>query len=160
GGAPGGGGGRGPGGGAAGRGAGGGRGAGDPAAAPELPPGATLGKWNDTSCVIPAPGAGAGGPGGGAGAGGGRGGRGGRGAQADLTPEQQAAQAAQQAQQQENAAKLKEWRTSVSMDVFKKLRKMYNDAGVTIYAWKQLSANMSDEEFEYIFNVAEALGCT
>jgi sugar phosphate isomerase/epimerase len=46
------------------------------------------------------------------------------------------------------------------MDAFKKLRKMYNDAGVTIYAWKQLNANMSDEEFEYIFNVAEALGCT
>ena len=37
---------------------------------------------------------------------------------------------------------------------------MYNDAGVTIYAWKQLAPNMSDEEFEYIFNVAEALGCT
>ena len=46
------------------------------------------------------------------------------------------------------------------MDPFKKLRKMYNDAGVSIYAWKQLSANMSDEEFEYIFNVAEALGAT
>jgi len=118
-----------------------------------------MGKWNDTSCVVPAPlpsePAGAG-----AGAGGGRGGRGGRGAQADLTPEQQAAQAAQQAQQQENAAKLKEWRTTVSMDVFKKLRKMYNDAGVSIYAWKQINLNMSDEEYEYIFNVAEALGCT
>jgi sugar phosphate isomerase/epimerase len=70
-----------------------------------------------------------------------------------MTPEQQAAQ-------QEQTAKLKAWRTSVSMDAFKKLRKMYNDAGVTIYAWKQLNANMSDEEFEYIFNVAEALGCT
>jgi sugar phosphate isomerase/epimerase len=70
-----------------------------------------------------------------------------------MTPEQQAAQ-------QEQAAKLKAWRTSVSMDAFKKLRKMYNDAGVTIYAWKQLSPNMSDEEFEYIFNVAQALGCT
>lgn len=46
------------------------------------------------------------------------------------------------------------------MDTFKKLRKMYNDAGVTIYAWKQLSTNMSDEEFEYVFDVAEALGCT
>ena len=46
------------------------------------------------------------------------------------------------------------------MEPFKKLRKMYNDAGVTIYAWKQLNANMSDEEYEYIFNVAEALGCT
>ena len=44
------------------------------------------------------------------------------------------------------------------MDAFKKLRKMYNDAGVTIYATKMLNANMSDEEFEYIFNVAEALG--
>lgn len=70
-----------------------------------------------------------------------------------MTPEQQAAQ-------QEQAAKLKQWRTTVAMDGFKKLRKMYNDAGVTIYAWKQLNANMSDEEFEYIFNVAEALGCT
>ena len=46
------------------------------------------------------------------------------------------------------------------MDPFKKLRKMYNDAGVTIYATKMLNANMSDEEFEYVFNVAEALGAT
>ena len=29
-----------------------------------------------------------------------------------------------------------------------------------IYAWKLLNPNMSDEEFEYVFNVAEALGCT
>ena len=68
------------------------------------------------------------------------------------TPEQQAAQ-------REAAARLKAWRTWVSMDQFKALRKMYNDAGVKIYAWKQLNPNMSDEEFEYIFNVAEALGC-
>ena len=81
-------------------------------------------------------------------------GRGARGrGRAEMTPEDRAAQ-------EEAQAKLKAWRTSVSMDPFKKLRKMYNDAGVTIYAWKQLSANMSDEEFEYIFNVAEALGCT
>jgi sugar phosphate isomerase/epimerase len=46
------------------------------------------------------------------------------------------------------------------MDRFKALRKMYNDAGVTIYAWKVLNPNMSDEEFEYVFNVAETLGCT
>ena len=71
----------------------------------------------------------------------------------ETTPEQQAAQ-------QEQAAKMKAWRTSVSMDPFKKLRKTSNDAGVTIYAWKQLNQNMSDEEFEDIFNVAEALGCT
>ena len=69
------------------------------------------------------------------------------------TPEQQAAQRAA-------ADRLKQWRTSVSMDRFKALRKMYNDAGVTIYAWKALDPTMSDAEFEYVFNVAEALGCT
>ncbi len=82
--------------------------------------------------------------------GGGGGGR--RGGQPP-TPEQQAAQ-------REAAEKLKAWRTSVSMDRFKALRKMFNDAGVTIYAWKRLSPNMSNEELEYMFNVAEALGCT
>jgi sugar phosphate isomerase/epimerase len=87
------------------------------------------------------------------GRGGGRGGRG----EAPLTPEQQAERrAAQQAAQ----TALKDWRTSVSMDKYKALRKMYNDAGVSIYAFKLLSPNMSDEEFEYVFNVAEALGCT
>jgi sugar phosphate isomerase/epimerase len=137
---------------AAGRGGGpGGRGAGGPGGRgrgregggdpPPLPEGAKMGAWNGKPCVIPAP----------AGSGG-RGGGGGRG-RGEMTDEQRAAQ-------QEQAAKLKAWRTSVSMDPFKKLRKMYNDAGVTIYAWKQLNANMSDEEFEYIFNVAEALGCT
>jgi sugar phosphate isomerase/epimerase len=141
------GGGRGSGGGGRGRGGRGqddaGRGAaGDP---PSLPEGATLGSWNGQTCVVPAPG-------------GGRGGRGGGGrGRANLTPEQQAEQ---QAAQQEQAAKLKAWRTSTSMDRFRALRKMYNDAGVSIYAWKQLSLNMSDEEYEYVFNVAEALGCT
>lgn len=139
----GGGGGRGPGGGA-GRGPGGGGGAGGAQAAP-VPPVQMTGSWNGQPCVVP----GAAGPGGGGAARGGGGGRG----RGEMTPEQQAAQ-------QEQAAKLKAWRTSVSMDPFKKLRKMYNDAGVTIYAWKQLSTNMSDEEYEYIFNVAEALGCT
>jgi hypothetical protein len=28
------------------------------------------------------------------------------------------------------------------------------------YAWKQLSANMSDGEFEYVFNVAELAAST
>ena len=80
--------------------------------------------------------------------GGGAGGRGGA-----PTPEQQAAQ-------REAADKLRQWRTSVSMDRFKALRRMFNDAGVTIYAWKQLSPAMTDEEMEYVFNVAEALGNT
>lgn len=90
-----------------------------------------------------------------AGRGGGGGGRGGRGA--ERTPEEIAAQrAAQQAAQ----AELRAWRLSVSMDRFKALRAMYNNAGVSIYAVKMLSPNMSDEEFEYVFNVAEALGCS
>jgi sugar phosphate isomerase/epimerase len=136
---------------AAGRGGGGGgRGPGGPDGArgergampAELPPGATRGSWKGTECVIPAPGAARGGGGGGRGRG-----------RGEATPEEQAAQ-------QEQAARLKAWRTSVSMDPFKKLRKMYNDAGVTIYATKMLNANMSDEEFEYVFNVAEALGAT
>ena len=143
------------------RGAGGARGAGAPGAPGggraafdpnNLPPGTKLGEWHGQQCAVPIEGAEPAAPGAGRG-GGGRG----RGNAANLTPEEIAAR---RAAQEEAAAKLKAWRTSVSMDPFKKLRKMYNDAGVTIYAWKQLSANMSDEEFEYVFNVAEALGCT
>jgi sugar phosphate isomerase/epimerase len=63
-------------------------------------------------------------------------------------------------EQQQAAEALRAWRTSVSMEPFRRLRKLFNDAGVSIYAWKQLDPNMSDEEFEYVFNVAEALGCT
>ena len=123
-----------------------GRGSGSPAAtvpasqraaSPQRVEAGAAGSWNGQPCE-------AGGERGGGGRGGGRG---------EMTAEQKAAQ-------QEQANKLTAWRTSVSMDPFKKLRKMYNDAGVTIYAWKQLSPNMSDAEVEYIFNVAEALGCT
>src|SRR5690349_15386501 len=94
---------------------------------------------------------GAGAPDGAPGAGPGGGGRG-RGGRAPLTPEQQAAQ-------QKAAEELKKWRLSVSMDKYKEMRKMYNDAGVSIYAYKlEPRPNMSDEEYDYIFNVAEALG--
>ena len=68
--------------------------------------------------------------------------------------------AQQQAAQREYADRLRAWRTSVSMDKFKELRRMFNDAGVSIYAWKQLAAEMTDAEIEYVFNVAEALGNT
>jgi sugar phosphate isomerase/epimerase len=118
------------------------RGAGAPGAAPEMvvPPG----SWKGQPCpAVRAPG----------GARGAAPAEGQRGGGRRGTPEQQAAMAEQQ-------EKLKAWRTSVSMEPFKKLRKMYNDAGVSIYAWKQLSPTMSDEEMEYIFDVAEALGCT
>jgi sugar phosphate isomerase/epimerase len=136
----------GPGGGGRGRGAGGREGGGREGERRSAPDPATLtASWNGVACA-PAPGGGRPAQ---AGAGGGRRG----GGRAEMTPEQQSAQL-------EQAAKVKAWRTTVSMDAFKKLRQMYNDAGVTIYAWKQLNPNMSDEEFEYIFNVAEVLGCS
>jgi sugar phosphate isomerase/epimerase len=93
--------------------------------------------------AMPRPPAGAGGPGGPAGGPGSR--------RTPPTPEQVAAR-------EKYAAALKTWRLSQSMDKFKALRAMFNDAGVTIYATKMLSTAMSDEEFEYVFDVAEALG--
>ncbi len=52
-----------------------------------------------------------------------------------------------------------EWRMSATMDRFIELRRMYNDAGVRFYAYKQtLDHNMSDAEYDYTFNVTKALG--
>ena len=69
-----------------------------------------------------------------------------------MTPEQQAAQRAR-------AEELKKWRLSVSMDKYKELRKMYNEAGVDMYAFKlEPNPNMSHEEYAYIFHVADTLG--
>jgi sugar phosphate isomerase/epimerase len=116
---------------AAGRGGGGGQGGG-PGGGQGRGPGAAQGR-------------GPGGPGG-PGRGPGGGGR------APMTPEQQAAQ-------QARAEELKKWRLSVSMDKYKALRQMYNEAGVNIYAFKlEPTPNMSDDEYEYIFLVADTLG--
>ena len=91
-------------------------------------------------------GAPAGAPGGGQGRG--RGAVGGR----QMTPEQQAAM-------QKTAAEMKDWRLSVSMDKYKAFRKMYNDAGISIYAFKlPPTMSMSDQEYDYIWNVGETLG--
>jgi len=53
------------------------------------------------------------------------------------------------------------WRLKVSMDKYRALRKMYNDAGVKIHIVKFGNIgndNMTDGEIEYYFNVAKALG--
>jgi sugar phosphate isomerase/epimerase len=85
-------------------------------------------------------------PGGGPRSGRGPGGRG------SLTPEQQAAM-------QKSAAEMKEFRLSASMDKYKAFRKMYNDAGVSVYAFKlPPTMSMSDQEYDYIWNVAQTLG--
>jgi hypothetical protein len=70
---------------------------------------------------------------------------GGGGGRRELTPEQRATL-------QKIAGERKAWRLSVPMQKYKDLRKMYNDAGVC------LDAKMSNEEYDYIFNVAHALG--
>lgn len=71
------------------------------------------------------------------------------------TPEQEAEQ---QRKDQETA----QWREKVSMDAFTRLKKMYNDAGVSIYAWKPnaLGEKNTDAEIEYALRSAKALGAS
>lgn len=55
-------------------------------------------------------------------------------------------------------AEVGEWRRSASMDRFRALGKMYNDAGVEIDILKLGNPNWSDEEIDYAFNAARAVG--
>lgn len=131
-------------GGRGGRGPGGGRGP-----APAYPPVAGMktgfgndqpaGQWNGKAC--PERGEGPGGAGRGGGGGGGRG-------RGEQSPEQKAAADAE-----------RKWRLGLSMDVFKELRKLYNDAGVSIYAVKDVRQD-TDEDLDYTFTVAKTLGAT
>lgn len=53
---------------------------------------------------------------------------------------------------------LKEWRkTQGTIDKYKQLRKKFNDAGVNIHIYKWTAGN-TDEELDYSFKVAKALG--
>ncbi|OHB64749.1 MAG: hypothetical protein A2168_01545 [Planctomycetes bacterium RBG_13_50_24] len=67
----------------------------------------------------------------------------------------------QQKARQQKQEELLNWRLSVSMDKYRALRKMYNDAGVNIYIAKFGSIgdpDMTDGEIDYYFNAAKALG--
>jgi sugar phosphate isomerase/epimerase len=79
------------------------------------------------------------------------------GARPQPTPEQVAER---QAAQKRRAEEIRSWRLSQSMDRFHDLRRMYEQAGVNIQLVKfpDLSAEMSDDEAAYIFEVAKALG--
>ena len=102
------------------------------------------GQWNGKAC----PAGRGGGPGpGGPGGMGARGGGGGRG-RGEQTPEQKAAADAE-----------RKWRLGLSMDIFTELRKMYNDAGVSIYAVKDVRQD-TDEDLDYTFTVARTLGAS
>ena len=75
----------------------------------------------------------------------------------EITQEQRAQfRAAREAQ----AAATREWRTSASTGQFEVLRKKYDDAGVNIHIVKfgDIGPNMSEDEVNYCFNVAKALG--
>lgn len=73
----------------------------------------------------------------------------------EATEEQRAAF---QKAMKENAEVMKKWRSSVSMDKFVELRKMYNKAGVDIHIAKFSPENWSDEEIDYAFRAGKALG--
>ncbi len=69
-----------------------------------------------------------------------------------MTPEQQEAR-------RKAAEALTQWRLAAPMTRYKAFRKMYEDAGVRIYAFKlPPTLEMPDAEYEYIWNVAETLG--
>jgi sugar phosphate isomerase/epimerase len=134
---------------------GGGRGEGGAPSVAAAEPAASLGSWNGQPCAPGRRGGGGGGnaPAPAAGA-------------ATLTvaptapPAVGAGRGGQSPEQLAAADEQRKWRQSLSMDVFKDLRKMYNDAGVTIYAVKNLQMNASDEDLEFQFTVARTLGAT
>jgi sugar phosphate isomerase/epimerase len=65
-----------------------------------------------------------------------------------ITPEQKA-----------YAEELNKWRLSTPPTKFAEFRKWYNDAGVSIYGFKLgLTNDMSDELYDWTFNVTKALG--
>lgn len=78
----------------------------------------------------------------------------------DLTDEEQQQMDEMQAQMDEYNERVAEWRSRVSMDKFVELREMYNDAGVSIYAFKPdaFNAENSDEEINYALKAGKALG--
>jgi len=64
---------------------------------------------------------------------------------------------------EERNAKARAWRETASMDKFVELRKLFNDAGITIYAFKPdaaLGVKSTDGEIDYAMRAAKALGAT
>ncbi len=52
----------------------------------------------------------------------------------------------------------RKWRLSVSMEKYVALRKMFNDAGINIHIVKFAPSNWTDEEIDYAFKAAKAMG--
>lgn len=82
-------------------------------------------------------------------------GGGGRG-RGQMTPEQQAAAQAAQAAAR---AEMEKFRSTVSMDTYKGIRKQFDDAGIDLrLLCYNLNGNVKDEEIDYSFRMAQALG--
>ncbi len=79
-----------------------------------------------------------------------------------LTPDEKKDIDEMNAQMKDYDKQIAEWRASVPMEKFVQLKKMYNDAGVSIYAWKPsaFGKNNTDAEIDYGFRVAKVLGAT
>ena len=59
------------------------------------------------------------------------------------------------------AQEMLKWRTSVSMDKFKEIRKKVNDAGIDIaLLCYNMNEAVTEDEMDYAFNVAKALGAS
>jgi sugar phosphate isomerase/epimerase len=69
----------------------------------------------------------------------------------EMTPEQQAAIA-------KFNQDLKEWRLSLPMSKFEEVRKMFKDAGIGVHIVKFSPSRWSDEEIDYAFKAAKAMG--
>jgi len=67
------------------------------------------------------------------------------------TPEQEAAIA-------KYNKDLKEWRLTLPMSKVEQARKLFNDAGIKVHIVKFSPARWSDEEIDYAFKVAKAMG--
>lgn len=77
-----------------------------------------------------------------------------------LSPEEEKQWKEIREQEKEYRKKISDWRSTVSMEKYIQLRKMFNEAGVSIYAWKPgaFDKGNTDSDIHYAFNVAKALG--
>lgn len=80
----------------------------------------------------------------------------------ELTSDEKTKLADLTAQSESYGKEAAEWRSKVGVAPFEKMRKMYKDAGVSIYAFKPnaFGINASDEEIAYGMKAAKALGAS
>ncbi len=80
----------------------------------------------------------------------------------ELTEDESKKFAELQAQRKAYNAEVAKWRLNAPFEKFEKFRKMYNDAGVNIYAFKPsaFGKNNTDAEIDYGFKAAKLLGAS